>query len=199
MASLMIPAPTVPTPQPVRHRTAEISPCDRYRYRLTREWDDARPPATFVMLNPSTADADQDDATVRKCIRYAQRWACGSLVVVNLFAWRSTDPRRLPTGPEAVGPDNDGWLSQAALDALDSGGPLVAAWGAHSTRQPRSGGSELPGLEVLTVEQRVADVLTLPGMGRLTALSVTRDGHPGHPLYLRSEARLVAWSPRVGC
>lgn len=177
MAPLITPPRTLPAPQPIRHRTAEISACDRYRYRLTREWSDAAP-ATFVMLNPSTADADQDDATVRKCARYSQRWGCGSLVVVNLYAWRTADPRLLPAGPEAVGPDNDAWLSQAALDALDSGGPLVAAWGTHAT----------PG--------RVADVLTLPGMTRLTALSVTRDGHPGHPLYLRGEAQLVAWSPR---
>ncbi|EST22803.1 hypothetical protein M877_28920 [Streptomyces niveus NCIMB 11891] len=169
----------LPEPQPVTRRTAEISHCGRYRYRLTREWDDARPPATFVMLNPSTADAVQDDATVRKCTRYAQRWGCGSLVVVNLYAWRATDPRELPADERLrVGPDGDGWLSQAALDALDAGGPLVAAWGTHAT------------------EQRVADVLTLPGMGRLMALTVTRDGHPGHPLYLRSEARLVNWASR---
>ncbi|MYT57691.1 DUF1643 domain-containing protein [Streptomyces sp. SID7834] len=165
--------------QPVTHRTAEISACGRYRYRLTREWSDALPPATFVMLNPSTADADQDDATVRKCMRYARRWGCGSLVVVNLYAWRATDPGKLPVDEHLrTGPDADAWLSQAALDALDSGGPLVAAWGTHAT------------------EQRVADVLTLPGMNRLTALSTTRNGHPGHPLYLRSEAQLVAWSPR---
>ncbi|MEV8394800.1 MULTISPECIES: DUF1643 domain-containing protein [unclassified Streptomyces] len=177
MASLITPPGTLPEPRPITHRTAEISDCGRYRYRLTREWSDARP-ATFVMLNPSTADADQDDATVRKCTRYAQRWGCGSLVVVNLYAWRATDPRTVPAGPEAVGPDNNSWLTQTALDALDADGPLVAAWGTHAS------------------EQRVADVLMLPGMGRLTALSVTRDGHPGHPLYLRGEAQLVVWKPR---
>ncbi|GGX02122.1 DUF1643 domain-containing protein [Streptomyces chryseus] len=179
MAHLIVPRAPLPDPQPIRRRTAEISVCDRYRYRLTREWSDAAP-ATFVMLNPSTADADQDDATIRKCVRYAQRWGLGSLVVVNLYAYRATLPRHLPDGPEAIGPDNDGWLSQAALDALDSGGPLVAAWGAHAT------------------EQRVADVLTLPGMGRLKCLSVTRGGQPGHPLYLRGEAQLTDWSPRGG-
>lgn len=170
------PAP-LPEPQPIRHRTAEISPCDRYRYRLTREWSD-EPPDTFVMLNPSTADADEDDATIRKCVRYAQRWGYGSLVVVNLYAWRTTDPRTLPVGPEAIGPDTDGWLSQAALDALDSGGPLVAAWGTKAQAQ------------------RVEDVLKLPGMSRLSCLSITRDGHPGHPLYLRNTAPLVDWTPR---
>lgn len=177
--SLITPAPALPDLLPVTHRTAEISDCGRYRYRLTREWNDARPPATFVMLNPSTADADQDDATVRKCMRYARRWGCGSLVVVNLYAWRATNPADLPDDEHMrTGPDANGWLTQAALDALDSGGPLVAAWGTHAT------------------EQRVADVLTLPGMDRLAALLVTRAGHPGHPLYLRSEAPLVDWSPR---
>lgn len=179
MAHLIAPRAPLPDPQPIRRRTAEISPCDRYRYRLTREWSDAAP-ATFVMLNPSTADADQDDATIRKCTRYAQRWACGSLVVVNLYAWRATNPRDLPAGPEAIGPDNDARLSEAALYALETGGPLVAAWGAHAA------------------EQRVADVLTLPGMDRLSCLSVTRGGQPGHPLYLRSETQLVDWSPGGG-
>lgn len=165
--------------QPVTGRTAEISPCGRYRYRLTREWSAELPPATFVMLNPSVADADQDDATVRKCARYARRWGCGSLVIVNLYAWRATHPRDLPRDENLrIGPDGDAWLSQAALAALDAGGPLVAAWGTHGT------------------DRRVADVLTLPGMSRLSALAVTRDGHPGHPLYLRTGARPVAWSPR---
>ncbi|MEV8349027.1 DUF1643 domain-containing protein [Streptomyces niveus] len=178
MAPLLTTPRTLPEPHPVRRRTAEISACDRYRYRLTREWSDAAP-ATFVMLNPSTADADQDDATVRKCVRYAQRWGCGSLVVVNLYAWRATNPADLPDDEHLrAGPEADWWLSQSAAAARDSGGPLVAAWGANAG------------------EQRVADALALPGMDRLTALSVTRDGHPGHPLYLRAEAQLVAWSPR---
>ncbi|MFQ6851240.1 DUF1643 domain-containing protein [Streptomyces sp. 35M1] len=182
--SATVPPSTVPPEtdrmlQPIAARTAEISSCGRYRYRLTREWSAELPPATFVMLNPSTADGDQDDATVRKCMRYARSWGCGSLVIVNLYAWRATSPRDLPADESLrIGPDGDAWLSQAALDALDADGPLVAAWGTHGT------------------EQRVADVLTLPGMSRLSALAVTRDGHPGHPLYLRSGARPADWSPR---
>lgn len=166
-------------PKPITHRTAEISDCGRYRYRLTREWDTALPPATFVMLNPSTADADQDDATIRKCTRYAQRWGMGSLVVVNLYAWRATDPRTLPTGDEAIGPDNDAWLTQTALDTVDAGGPLVAAWGAHASAH------------------RVADVRALPGMDRLMCLSVTKSGQPGHPLYLPGDQSLGVWEPDV--
>jgi hypothetical protein len=167
-----------PEYRPITHRTVEFSDCGRYRYRLTREWDDTRPPATFVMLNPSTADADRDDPTVRKCVRYAQRWDCGSLVVVNLYAYRATNPNDLPADePTRIGPAGDGWLTQAALDALESGGPLVAAWGARAT------------------EQRVADVLTLPGMDRLQCLAVTSAGMPRHPLYVRDAAPLVDWTP----
>ncbi|MFI5809013.1 DUF1643 domain-containing protein [Streptomyces sp. NPDC051561] len=178
MAPLIYPARPLPEPQPIRHRTAEFSDCGRYRYRLTREWSDAVP-ATFIMLNPSTADADQDDATTRKCTRFAQRWGCGALVVVNLYAWRATHPRDLPDDELLrTGPDNDGWLTQAALDALGSGGPLVAGWGANA------------------VEQRVAAVLTLPGMGRLSAFGVTKNGMPGHPLYQRGERRPQPWRPR---
>lgn len=182
MATLFDLPGALPEPQPIRRRTADLSPDGRYRYRLTREWDLDRAPATFVMLNPSTADAERDDPTIRKCVRYAQRWGYGSLVVVNLFAWRATQPENLPVDERgitavAVGPDNDGWLSQAALDALDSGGPLVGAWGVHAT------------------ERRVSDVLTLPGMGRLSCLAVTAGGQPGHPLYLKGEAQLVDWTP----
>lgn len=170
-----------PGARPIQHRTAELSRCGRYRYRLTREWDDARPPATFVMLNPSTADAEEDDPTVRRCLGFARHWGCGSLVVVNLYAWRATNPADLPADEVLrTGPDNDGWLSQSALDALDSDGPLIAAWGTRAA--PR----------------RVADVLSLPGMGRMTALAVTRAGHPGHPLYLPNGLRPMPWRPVGG-
>ncbi|MFD3517742.1 DUF1643 domain-containing protein [Streptomyces sp. NPDC058657] len=178
MAPLITPPPPLPEPQPIRHRTAEISACDRYRYRLTREWSDAVP-ATFVMLNPSTADADQDDATTRKCARFAQRWGCGSLIIVNLYAWRATNPSNLPADELLrVGPDNDRHLSDAAAAAHEADGPLIAAWGANAHLD------------------RVAAVCALPGVGRLACLSVTGNGQPSHPLYLNSDATPSPWRPR---
>ena len=161
--------------EPPMRRGAVISDCGRYRYRLTRTWDDTLPAATFVMLNPSTADANVDDPTIRRCLGFARAWGCGSLVVVNLYAWRATDPRELLTADDPVGPNNYAYLTAEAMVAADSGGPLVAAWGASG--QP----------------ERVAQVLALPGMDRLTALALTKTGQPRHPLYLKADLKPRPW------
>lgn len=158
------------------HRTAIISADGLYRYRLDRRWSDA-PPALFVMLNPSTADDRVDDRTIVRCVRYARSWDLGGLVVVNLYAYRATNPRRLWDADDPIGPGNDHHLRAAAVEAAAVGSPLVAAWGAHAR------------------PDRVAEVLSLPGMGQLQALGVTNDGQPRHPLYTRADAQLVPWSP----
>lgn len=71
-------------------KDATISDCGKYRYRLSRIWEPGRPVATFVMLNPSTADATNDDATIRKCMGFARRWNLGGIHVGNLFAYRAS-------------------------------------------------------------------------------------------------------------
>lgn len=161
--------------EPAVQRTAVISECGRYRYRLGRAWDHNAPVATFIMLNPSTADANIDDPTIRRCLGYARAWGCGSLTVVNLFAWRATDPAELATADDPVGPDNDEWITVAAGNARQQRAPLVAAWGANAT------------------PERIAPVLTLPGMDRLTALALTKSGQPRHPLYLRADLTPQPW------
>jgi hypothetical protein len=77
---------------------AELSACRTYRYRLWRQWDADLAPVVWVMLNPSTADESADDPTIRKCIGFAQRWGYGGIEVVNLYAYRSPDPRQLKKG-----------------------------------------------------------------------------------------------------
>lgn len=153
-------------------RTAEISPDGRYRYILGRRWASG-PRATFIMLNPSTADAEQDDPTIRRCIGFARSWGMGALQVVNLYALRSTDPSALWRAIDPIGPDNDNVLTAAAIVHTDA--PLVAAWGANAK------------------PWRVANVIRLPGMERLQALGVTKDGHPRHPLYLPATSTLRPW------
>jgi hypothetical protein len=153
---------------------ALISDDGLYRYWLTRRWNTG-PTATFVMLNPSTADAAIDDPTIRRCIGFAKAWGCGGLTVVNLYALRSTDPKGLWTAGDPVGPENDSHLSAFAVVASQLGWPLVAAWGANAK------------------PDRVAQVLDLPGMAALTALGVTKDGAPRHPLYLRTDAQPMRW------
>jgi hypothetical protein len=174
-----------PTARPARtvypvgvevRRAARISDCGQYRYALLRRWSDGHV-ATFIMLNPSTADAKQDDPTIRRCVGFARAWGCGAVNVVNLYAWRATNPRELRTVADPVGPENDEHLTRHAMYAAINGWPLVAAWGANG--EP----------------SRVAAVLALPGMAALTALGTTRAGHPRHPLYLPATARPVPWPP----
>lgn len=143
---------------------AAFSPCRTYRYRLWRTWDATKPPLVFCMLNPSTADAEADDPTVSRCKERARRMGAGGLVVVNLFALRSTDPRALYRHVDPVGPDND----TAILDAAGQG-DLVCAWGNHGKLHGRAA--------------KVLALLLAAGLPAL-ALRVSKDGHPSHPLYL---------------
>lgn len=151
--------------RPQMERGAVLSECGTYRYELTRRWSrDESAVATFIMLNPSIADAELDDPTIRRCIGFAQAWGMGGLHVCNLYALRSTDPKGLWTHPDPVGPDNDVHLARHALAARAADWPLVAAWGANAH------------------PDRVEAVLGLPGMTQLTALGVTKAGAPKHPL-----------------
>lgn len=166
------------TPPPPALSGAVISDCGTYRYRLWRRWND-RPVCCFVMLNPSTANAEQDDPTIRRCIGYARGWGFGGLDVVNLFAFRATDPASLLAAHDPIDPENDRHLREAAWDA----GAVVCAWGAYGRYLGRS--------------EAVCEMLDAAGIP-LRALKVTRGGEPGHPLYLRNDARLVPYSsPRI--
>jgi hypothetical protein len=150
---------------------ATISDCGIYRYKLWRTWDGTLPPVTFVMLNPSTADHERDDPTIRRCLDFARRWGCGSLRVVNLFALRSPDPAALRTAADAVGPENDGTILEAC-----GAGLTVAAWGAHPFAVRRV--------------RRVLELLNGAG-ARLRCLGVTKEGHPRHPLYVKGDVTLI--------
>ncbi|MFC7261511.1 DUF1643 domain-containing protein [Streptomyces lutosisoli] len=158
-------------------RTASLSDCGAYRYLLVREWADSGRTAVFVLLNPSTADADRDDATTRRCIRYAQDWGCSGAWIVNLYAWRATRPAALWTADDPVGPGNDKFLRAAASTATDSGGPLVAGWGTEAR------------------PDRISAVLNLPGLESLSALAVTQSGQPHHPLRLDQTLTPKPWTP----
>jgi len=157
--------------------TAEISDCGLYRYSLTRRWSDGRR-MLFVMLNPSTADASQDDPTIRRCIGLAKREGCGSLEVVNLFAFRATDPRALVKARDPVGPLNDHWI----VGASDRAEVIVAAWGAS--------------LPAGKPSKRPAAVLRLLADRDVMALGLTNGGCPRHPLYLAGDSPLVTYRRR---
>src|SRR5689334_322706 len=99
-------------------RDAVISDCGRYRYLLRRAWDHTRPRCLLIMLNPSTADAEIDDPTIRSCIRLAKENGYGSFEVVNIFSFRATDPKDLAKAERPIGP-LDEQITAAAVRRCD--------------------------------------------------------------------------------
>jgi hypothetical protein len=162
--------------EPLMRRDATLSPDGVYRYELSRDWSDSgsiSPAMTFIMLNPSTADASIDDPTIRRCIGFARREGYSRLVVLNLYAYRATNPHDLLRCPEPVGPWNDGQINVAFDRAYRAGSPIVVAWGTHSR------------------PERVKEVLALSQGVPLQCLGTTKDGHPKHPLYIRGDQPLI--------
>lgn len=154
--------------------TATFDATYTFRYRLSRVWDPAGTRCVFMLLNPSTADHHRLDPTVRRCVGFAHDWGHGALEVVNIFALRSTDPAGLRTAPDPVGPGND----DALLAAARAADQVVVGWGTHGTYRDR--------------HVHVSRLLAGAGL-RVKALRTTKDGHPGHPLYLRSDSACSSW------
>ncbi len=152
--------------------SAIISTCGRYRYQLERSWakrTSRKTTVVFVGLNPSTADATHNDPTIRKCIAYAQNWEFKRLIMVNLFAWRATDPNELYYAQDPIGNRNDKHLSAA----LAQSSLVVACWGEHGSILGRS------------------DEFKSRFWRRLKCLAVNRSGEPTHPLYLPATLKPV--------
>lgn len=171
---------------------ADISSCGRYRYLLEREWRGTHDPRNwrwlgekdgagremgeplsvmFIMLNPSTADAAQDDPTIRRCVNFAKAWNYEALSVVNLFAYRATKPKDLFAAGDAIhGPRNQEVIEQAACRA----GIIIAAWGVHGSWGEQN--------------ETVRGWLN----GRpLYSLGLTKQRQPRHPLYMPAGAKPV--------
>ena len=147
---------------------AIISPDGRYRYLLWRNWDLSRPRLLWVMLNPSTADAKYDDATLRRCMDFTKRWGFGGLLVVNLFAYRTPYPHGLRAAINPAGRWNDRVVRIAAKRAS----AIVVAWGAHGVYWGR--------------DDAVLNLLAQHAARPLLCLDVLRNGSPRHPLYVAS-------------
>lgn len=151
-------------------RSAVLSPCRTYRYALWRRWGPGNY-AMFIGLNPSTADETRDDPTIRRCVSFARSWGFDALCMTNLFAYRATKPRDMLEAADPVGPENDFALAAMSITA----GVVVAAWGAHGVFAGRAA----------VVRRQVAN---------LHYLRLTKDGHPGHPLYLPANLKPQAWN-----
>lgn len=158
---------------------ATFSECRTWRYRLWRVWEPDAPAFVTIGLNPSTADETQDDPTIRRCINFAKREECGRLVMLNIFAVRTPDPKVMKIAGDPVGPENDAHLIDACQDAK----LVVAAWGTHGAFRNRD----------LLVKNlfRAADI-------QLHCFGRTKEGYPKHPLYLRRDVQIAPYWPAGG-
>ena len=170
-------------PYPPARNGAVISPCGRYRHILHRVTNrdlfdvGAADHITWVMLNPSTADADSDDPTMRRVIDFTRRLGGDSLTVVNLFDWRAADPAELLTAPSLR---SDAW-AQYTFPAIGAASRVMLAWGAVH-RSLRSHAAAF-------VERLSED----PDRHRFLCLGRTAEGHPRHPLYLPADSKPLPW------
>ena len=154
-------------------RGASLSPCGVYRYALTRTWDQAKSKACVIMLNPSTADAMVDDATIRALVRLLTPLCLGGFEVVNLFALRSTNPAALMAAERPIGPLNDLYI----VGAINRCDLVVCAWGAHKFVL-----QSMRGVEVMDLVKSMSLVPQCFG--------TTKAGAPKHPLYLKTGTTL---------
>ena len=154
---------------------ATFSSCGKYRYKLWRMWMPNGPTAMFIMLNPSTAGGSANDATIRRCIRFAQMWGYGTLYVCNLFAYRSTTPTNLLSVDDPTGPANAGTIDTVAKMAER----IIIAWG----NPPKP----------LVKRARLLSNWLRETKYTCYCLGTTNDGHPRHPLYVAYEEPLQEW------
>jgi hypothetical protein len=154
-------------------REAEIDMSKKYRYLLRRDWDETKPSVLWIMLNPSTADHQVDDPTIKACIRFTKKWEYGSFEVVNLFAYRATNPSELKNLDKdiAIGTESLTYIREA----LERADLIVAAWGSNGKTHKRNQDDEL---------------ISLLKSYQLKCLHILSDGDPRHPLYVRTDSPL---------
>jgi hypothetical protein len=152
---------------------AVISPCETYRYVLWRSLtpvgDEALSAGTvlWICLNPSTADASKDDATLRKICGFSRRWRFGHVRLVNLYALRSREPKALWKHADPIGPENDAHIVEESAQA----DAIVFAWGGNA--EPERA-------------RRVTDHVSTVTDGHVPVwnLGLTGGEQPMHPLML---------------
>jgi hypothetical protein len=143
---------------------ALISDCTKYRYQLWRIWDESKPKVLFIMLNPSTADSETNDPTIRRCIGFAKSWGYGGIYVGNLYAYRSTDRSELNIVENPIGDDNIKNINEM----LPKCEKIVCAWGNGEGRPEH----------------------IFSNFSNLHYLKLNADGTPAHPLYLSGDLKL---------
>lgn len=159
---------------PYLENDAVLSECGKYRYLLRRVWDWKKPRALICMLNPSTADARKDDATIRSCVRLLKAIGYGSLEVVNVFAFRATDPDELNKQSDPIGPDNEK-VRKGALSRCDV---AICGWGSH---------------KMAAYQQRQISQVFCLDKPAVYCFGKTKSGSPKHPLYIKTGTHLETY------
>lgn len=160
---------------------AIFSPCERYRYRLVRLWDESLPSICFLMLNPSTADAFINDATIERCQRRAIANGYGKMTIINLFPYRETDSKLLGKVEDLFCDLEE--TNIQIIEAVKESTITIAGWGNHPLATARA--------------KQVYELLAENGLNqKLWALAVNNDGSPQHPLYISYSAEPKNWIPR---
>ena len=154
-------------------KDAILSDCKKYRYSLSRIWDESKPLIGFIGLNPSTADHIDDDRTISRCIDFAKFWGAGGFYMMNLFAYRATDPSNMMEAEEPIGTENNNHL----LNLSNQVNKIVVCWGNGGIYKNRS--------------QQVLDLLKGKN---LYCFLINKSGQPKHPLYSKSSSQLIPYS-----
>ena len=145
-----------------------------YRYLLWREWNGSNKIISFIMLNPSRADANFNDPTITRCINFAKSWGYDRLEVVNLFAYRTSKPSLLKQATRPMGKDNDRYI----IESVNRSDRVILAWGNHGVWKKQ----DLYVLQLLKTHKH------------LYSLGITKQGCPRHPLYLRSTTKPLSYT-----
>lgn len=155
----------------------DFSPDRLHRYTLWRVWNELTPPEkrrvlAVIGLNPSTADETKNDPTIRRVIAFAKAWGFDALVMLNLFAYRATDPRVMKAHKDPVGGFNDFFIAVSAGNSS----AILCAWGSHGGHLSRN-------INVVRMLKQAGHA------EKLHCLKLTAEGHPSHPLYIPANTR----------
>ena len=151
----------------------EFSYCRTYRYTLKHVWDGSLGTVVFIGLNPSTADENKLDPTLRRIRGFACDWGYGSFVMLNAFAFRATDPREMKKADDPIGPKNDEFIRSVC----SSNDLTIACWGNHG--------------EFMSRWKTVVSIVD-----KTMCLKLTKSGQPSHPLYLKKSLKPIFWRKR---
>lgn len=161
---------------------AHFSECRTWRYALWREWDSHRGFVLFVGLNPSTANEVENDTTISKCVGFANKWGFGGIYMLNLLSFCATQPERMLSASDPVGPENDSTFNLYSSKS----NLIVAAWGGSVPMRERVR---------LNLNTRIDNVLRNINT-EVRCLGKTQDGSPKHPSRISYDTPLeVFWTP----